>query len=75
MLRSRGTVSKNKTQTISVSTLVKKLLRVQNFLLFNDLTSQNIINIIAAHLLVWIINYEGRSDVQCRLETIKCCYN
>jgi len=32
-------MSKNKTQTISVSTLVKKLLRVQNFLLFNDLHS------------------------------------
>jgi len=28
MLRSRGTMSKNKTQTISVSTLVKTLLRV-----------------------------------------------
>ena len=27
-LRSRGTMSKNKTQTISVSTFVKKLLRV-----------------------------------------------
>jgi len=32
-------MSKNKTQTISVSTLVKKLLRVYNFLLFNDLPS------------------------------------
>ena len=30
-------MSKNKTQTISVSTLVKKLLQVQNFLLFKDL--------------------------------------
>ena len=39
MLRSRGTVSKNKTQTISVSTLVKKLLIGYNFLLFNDLPS------------------------------------
>jgi len=39
VLRSRGTMSKNKTQTISVSTLVKMLLRVQNFLLFNDLPS------------------------------------
>jgi len=28
VLRSRGTMSKNKTQTISVSTLVQKLLRV-----------------------------------------------
>ena len=35
MLRSRGTVSKNKTQTISVSTLVKKV--IIKFLLFNDL--------------------------------------
>ena len=39
MLRSRRTMSKNKTQTISVSTLVKKLLRVSNVLLFNDLPS------------------------------------
>jgi len=36
-------MSKNKTQTISVSTLVKKLLLVQNFLLFNDLPSYNTI--------------------------------
>jgi len=28
VLRSRGTMSKNKTQIVSVSTLVKKLLRV-----------------------------------------------
>ena len=34
MLRSRGTVLKDKTQTISVSTVVKKLFI--KFLLFND---------------------------------------
>ena len=37
VLRSRGTMSENKTQTISVSTLVKKV--IKKFLLFNDLPS------------------------------------
>jgi len=32
-------MSKNKTQTISVSSLVKMLLQAKNFLLFNDLPS------------------------------------
>jgi len=35
VLRSGGTVSKNKTQTVYVSTLVKKV--IIKFLLFNDL--------------------------------------
>jgi len=46
-------MSKNKTQTISVSTLVKKLLRVQNFLLFNDLTSY-FLNVFNAYQLLYI---------------------
>ena len=37
MLRSRGTLSKNKTQTISISALLKKV--IIKFLLFNDLPS------------------------------------
>ena len=37
MLRSGGTKSKNKTQTISVSTLVKNI--IITFLVFNDLPS------------------------------------
>ena len=37
VLRIRGTTSKNKTQTISVNTLVKKV--IIKFLLFNDLPS------------------------------------
>ena len=43
VLRSGGTVSENKTQTVSVSTLVNNKKVIIKFLLFNDLPSYNTI--------------------------------
>ena len=58
MLRSGGTVSKNKTQTVSVSNLVRIIIK---FLLFNDLRSY-----ISLHILtvIYVVYYETSLQAQ-----------